>query len=153
MKSGTFTQLFIHLVFGPQLHCLLSKREERLEVFKFMSGTLNSMGHKSLAVNGMPDHVHVLFSLKPDVSVSETVKEVKRSSTRFIKRNKIIKDYSWQAGFGAFSYSRSQIDKVIKYMMNQEVHHGSRSFKSEYIELLDRFNVGYNSNYLFQFKD
>ncbi len=76
----------------PSTACVLTKREERLEVFKFMSGMINGMGHKSLAINGMPDHVHVFFSLKPDVSISDTVKEVKRSSTIFIKSNEIIKD-------------------------------------------------------------
>ncbi len=154
MKSGTYSQIYIHLVFA------VKNRESFLipaiqeEVFKFIAGTINSMEHKSLAVNGMTDHIHCLLGLHPTQSISEIAKEVKRSSSNFINQNKLLSGkFEWQTGYGGFSYSKSQIDNVIKYIINQKIHHKKQTFKDEYLDFLKKFDVEYNPDFLFNFFD
>nr|NQU90239.1 transposase [Bacteroidota bacterium] len=153
MTPGTFTQLYTQVVFSPHIYCPISSLSHQETIFKFVSGTIASMGHKSLAVNGMYDHIHIFFGLKPDISISDTVKEVKRSSTNFIKEQGFLKKFNWQVGYGAFSYSRSQISNVINYIINQREHHKKKTFKEEYIEFLTEFGIEYNPKYLFDFHD
>jgi putative transposase len=153
MASGTFTQMYVQLVFSPKKHCPIVSINHQERVFSFVAGLMNSMGHKSLAVNGMYDHIHIFGGWKPTFSVSDTVKEIKRASTNFIKEEGFLTKFNWQEGYGAFTYSRSQIDRVIKYIMNQREHHKKVSFKSEYIKMLDNFEVEYDPKYLFDFHD
>jgi len=151
MGAGSFTQLYIHLVFSPHLHCPIQSVRHQEQIFKFTAGLLNSMGHKSLAVNGMYDHIHIFFGLNPSRNISDVVKEVKRASTNFINQELLYSKYSWQTGYGAFSYSRSNIDNVINYIMNQKEHHKNITFREEYIELLEEFQIDYKLEYLFDF--
>ncbi|MCF8303174.1 MAG: transposase [Bacteroidales bacterium] len=151
MKPKTFTQLHVQAVFAVKGRLAFLDRSFRPEVFKFMMGTLDSMGHKALAVNGWHDHVHVFYGMKPSVDISETIKEVKRSATNFIKQKRFIRQFSWQDGYGAFSYSKSHVDRVMKYIINQEVHHKKRSFREEYIDFLEKFKVEYKLEELFEF--
>jgi putative transposase len=152
MNSGTYTQIYIHLVFAVKNRESVLIPSIQEEVFKFIAGTINSMKHKSLAVNGMTDHIHCFLGLYPMQSISELVKEVKRSSTNLINQNKWLPGkFEWQTGFGGFSYSRSQIDSVIKYIVDQKIHHKKQTFKDEYFGFLKKFQVEYNPDFLFKF--
>lgn len=153
MEPGTFTQLYVQTIFSPKMHCPIVNVNHQKTVFKFMTGTLNSMGHKALAVNGMHDHVHCFFGLKPSISISDTVKEIKRASSTFIKEQFEIQKFYWQKGYGAFSYSRDQIDTVVKYIINQREHHKNETFREEYIRFLEEFEIEYDPKYLFEFID
>jgi len=124
----------------------------RPEVFKYISGILKNLKQFPLAVNGYKDHVHTFFELHPTSSVSDIMQKVKGNSSKWINDSKFLKGkFSWQSGYGAFTYSRSQRDTVINYIFNQEKHHKRRSFKAEYLELLDKFEIEYNDAYLFEF--
>lgn len=152
MKPGTYTQIYLHFVFVVSHREYLIHEKHQPEIFSFIAGLINSMGHKSLAVNGMPDHVHVFMGFNPDKSPSETVKEIKRASTNFINaQNWFHGKFNWQPGFGGFSYSRSHIGNVISYINNQKEHHKRQTFKDEYLEMLRNFEVDFDERYLFDF--
>ncbi|HET54612.1 MAG TPA: transposase, partial [Ignavibacteria bacterium] len=122
----------------------------REELFKYISGILKSKNQKPFAVNGTIDHIHILVGMQPNITVSDLVRDIKHSSTNFIKEKKFIKHkFNWQKGFGAFSYSKSQIDSVINYIINQEEHHKQQTFEEEYIKFLKLFEVEYDSKYVF----
>jgi len=152
--SNTYSQLNIHLVFCVQGKENVLNKALRERLFPYISGTIKSKGHFSLAVNGFTDHVHIFFELSPKVAISDLVRDLKSSSSKWINDNKLIKGkFNWQTGYGAFSYSRSQRNTVIKYIMNQEEHHKGLTFKEEYLELLKKFEINFNEEYLFEFYD
>ena len=154
MKPGVFTQLYIHIVFSPKYREKLLITEIRSRVFSYISGIITNRGHKSLMVNGMPDHVHILIGENPNDKLSDLVGSIKKDSSSFINDNNLLRGtFHWQDGYGAFSYSRSQLDSVYNYIANQELHHKKRTFKEEYIELLKKFNIDYQEKYLFEFFD
>ena len=116
-----------------------------------MAGIIKSKEQKSIIVNGMPDHVHVFFGLRPSMSISDLVRDLKNNSTNFINEKRLLKGkFSWQEGYGAFSYSHSHINNVYDYILNQEEHHKKRTFKEEYIALMKKFNIEFNEKYLFE---
>ena len=150
--ANTFTQINIHAVFSVLGRENLLRKEIREELFKVMSGTMKGIGLFPLAVNGIEDHVHIFFELPPNVSVSKALQEIKANSSRWINDEGLIQSkFQWQKGFGAFTNSRSQRDNVIKYILNQEEHHAKCSFRDEYLDLLEKYGVEYNKNYLFEF--
>jgi len=152
MKSGTYTQIYIHYIFAVKFRESVIYSKIQNELYSFVSGSINSMGHKALAVNGMPDHIHLLVGLNPVMAVSELAKELKRTSTNFInQKNWMPGKFQWQTGYGGFSYSKSQIDRVINYIMNQKTHHQKKTFKEEYHEFLRKYDVDYNPDFLFKF--
>src|SRR5690606_22966697 len=154
MVPGTFTQIYLQFVIAVKFREAILKQEYQKEVFSFMSGLINSMGHKSYAINGMPDHVHIFMSFKPKHSPSETIKEIKRASTNFINEKKWFPEkFQWQNGYGCFSYSKSHIDNVVKYILNQQNHHRKVKFKDEYLEFLRKFEVEFDEQFLFEFFD
>ena len=153
MVPGTFTQLYTHLIFSPKIQSPIQSIKSQDRIFSYVSAILKNLGHFPLAVNGMHDHIHIFYSAKPDLSVSDTVKEVKRVSTIFIKDEALLRKFHWQNGYGAFSYSRSQIDNVIKYIMGQREHHKTKTFRKEYIEFLEKFEIEYNPKYLFEWHE
>lgn len=107
-----------------------------------------------MALNGLPDHIHIFIGMKPGCSLSDLVREIKKSTNEFIKENKLSKfKFSWKEGYGAFSYSHSQIDHVIQYIMNQKNHHKKITFKEEYIDFLKKFEIKYDEHYLFDWND
>jgi hypothetical protein len=119
-----------------------------------MAGILRNDGTYPLAVGGWMDHIHVFFELPTSMSVSDQMRMLKASSSKWINDNKLVKGkFSWQEGFGAFSYSRSQRDSVIRYIMNQEAHHRVTTFREEYLTFLKQFDIPYDSRYLFEFFD
>jgi putative transposase len=149
--ANTYTQIYIHVVFAVQARESLIKAEWKEELFKYIAGILNNQKTKLIAIGGVEDHIHILFGMNPTIALSDLVREVKASSSKFINEEKFVRGkFYWQEGFGAFSYSRSQIDAVAKYILNQEQHHSIKSFKDEYVALLNRFEVEYDDRYLFK---
>lgn len=149
--AGTFYQIYIQFVFAVHGRESLLNKTWRDEEFKYMSGIIKGKNQKSIIVNGVSDHVHVLVGLRPSVRICDLVRDIKNNSSRFINEKKFLPGkFEWQDGYGAFSYSRSQIDNVYKYIETQEAHHRKRTFKEEYLDLLKKFEVEYNEKYLFK---
>lgn len=154
MTPGTYTQIYLQFVFAVKFREALIQSNHQKEVYSFIAGLINSMGHKSYAVNGMPEHVHVFMSFNPKHSPAETIKEIKRASSNFINEKKwFSRKFQWQSGYGCFSYSKSQIDNVVKYVMNQKEHHRKVTFREEYFDFLEKFEVDFDKRYLFEFFD
>jgi REP element-mobilizing transposase RayT len=154
MKPGVFTQLFVHIVFAVKYRERLLTKEMRDELFKYISGIIANRKHKVLIINGVADHIHILIGLNPNDKISDLVACIKRESSFFINEKKWFRGkFHWQDGYGAFTYSRSQLDNIYKYIANQEVHHKRRTFREEYILLLKRFEIKFEDKYLFEFFD
>jgi REP element-mobilizing transposase RayT len=154
MKPGTFTQMYVQLVFAVKNRDTVLTKDIRKRVFEYMSGIITNLKHKSIIVNGTSNHVHILFGLNPSISVSDTVHDIKRSSSLFINNEKLCPGrFSWQEGYGGFTYSRSQIADVYNYIENQESHHNKRTFREEYIDILTKNEIEFDQQFLFDFWD
>ena len=154
MKPGVYSQLYIQIVFAVQNREAVLTDNIRMKIFSYMSGIISDMKHKAIIVNGVSDHVHILFGLNPAKSISETVHDIKRGSSLFINKEKLcIGKFTWQEGYGAFSYGRSQLDDIYKYIQNQEQHHSKRTFKEEYFLFLKKYEIEYDEHFLFDFFD
>lgn len=152
--SDTFTQIYIHVVFAVKGRQNLISAANREELHKYITGVVQNRDQKMLAVFCMPDHVHMLIGFKPAMSVSDLVRDIKANSSKFINEKKwVIGKFNWQEGFGAFSYSKSQQDDVVRYILNQEEHHKIKTFKDEYLDFLKKFEVEYDEKYLFEWYD
>jgi len=152
LKPGAFTQLYVHLVFAVKYRERLLTKEIRDELFKYISGNISNRKHKVIIINGMTDHIHILIGLNPNDKISDLVACVKRESSSFVNEKKFFRGkFHWQDGYGAFSYSRSQLDVIYKYLANQEAHHKKSTFREEYVELLMRFEIKFEEKYLFDF--
>ena len=148
--ANTYTQIYIHVVFAVQERASLISPEWKEELFKYITGIFTNQGIKLIAIGGIKDHIHILFALDPKIALSDLIRDVKANSSKFINERAFVRGkFYWQEGFGAFSYSRSQIDTVAKYVLNQEIHHANKSFKDEFVGLLDRYEVKYDDRYLF----
>lgn len=148
--ANTYTQIHIHAIFGVQNRISRINKSWKQELYKYITGIIQNNSHKLLVINGMPDHVHVLFGMRPVQSLSDLMQDIKGSSSKWINDKKLVKGkFSWQEGYGAFSYSKSQLPQVIKYIEQQEKHHKKRTFTEEYREFLKRFEIGFNENYIF----
>ncbi|HVS93392.1 MAG TPA: IS200/IS605 family transposase [Mucilaginibacter sp.] len=149
---NTFSQIYLQFVFAVQYRQSLIPKEHKEELHKYITGLVQNRKAKMLAVNCMPDHIHLFVGFKPTILISDFVKEIKVESNEFINNKKWVKGkFSWQEGYGVFSYSHSQINAVIKYVLNQEVHHQKKSFKDEYLDLLQKFEIAYEDRFLFDF--
>ncbi len=154
MKPGTFTQMYVQLVFAVKNRDAVLHKGIRNRVFEYMSGIISEMKHKSIIVNGVSNHVHILLGLNPSKSISDTVHDIKRSTSLFINNEKLCPGkFAWQEGYGGFTYSRSQLDNVYNYILNQEKHHNKKTFKEEYIQFLEKFKVEFDEKFLFNFLD
>ena len=152
--ANTYTQLYVQYVFAVQGREHLIPKAQKTEVHRYITGVVQNRKHKMLEVHCMPDHTHLFVGLHPSQSISELAEEVKTAATKFIKKQDWMPyNFSWQRGFGAFSYSRSQIPAVGAYVKNQENHHRKRTFREEYIDFLKKFEVEYDERYLFDFYD
>lgn len=150
--ADTFHQVYIQLIFAVKGRRSLLKKEFRQEFFKVMASMIQELGHKSIIVNGVADHVHCLVGLNPDKTISDLVEKLKTSSNHFLKDKKWSDaSFSWQRGYGAFSYSKSHMDLVYQYILNQESHHEKITFKAEYTGLLKKFEIEFKDEYLFEF--
>ena len=151
---GTYSQLYIQIVFAVKGRENLIKKEWRDELHKYISGIITGKGQKSIIVNGVADHIHCFVGLKPSMSISDLVRDIKNNSSKYVNENGWVKGkFSWQEGFGSFSYSHSHIDNVYQYILNQEQHHKKKTFKQEYLEFLEKFRIEYNEKYLFEWYD
>jgi len=149
--ANTYTQIYIHAVFAVEGRQSLIAREHNDELQKYITGIVTNKDQKLIAINNMPDHFHLLIGLKPTMCLSDLVAAVKASSSGFINDKGWVKGrFGWQEGFGAFSYSHSQLSTVIRYIQNQEAHHRRRTFQQEYLALLERFKVPYDQRYVFK---
>ncbi len=149
--ANTYSQIYVHVVFAVEGRQNLIPLKHNDELQKHMTGVVSAQRQKLIAINNMPDHVHMLIGLQPDLALSDLVGDVKSASSKFIKGKRWVAGrFSWQEGFGAFSYSRSQISSVIRYIENQQKHHAKKSFCEEYIQLLEKFNVEYDPRYIFK---
>jgi putative transposase len=151
--ANSFSQIYIQVVFAVEHRNSLISSEWEVELYKYITGIVQNKGQKMLAINGMPDHIHIFIGMKPSCCLSDLVREIKKSSHDFIEEKKFSKNsFNWQEGFGAFSYSHSSIENVINYVMNQKEHHKKYSFKEEFIDLLNKFQIEYSEEYLFKWR-
>ena len=152
--AGTFSKIYIQIVFAVKYRENLLLKPWRNEVFKYQSGIITGKEQKSIIVNGVADHVHCFVGLKPAMSISDLVRDIKNNSTNFINESGFLKrKFEWQGGFGAFSYSQSHIERVYNYILNQEAHHKKQTFKDEYNGLLDEYGIERKPEYLFDWID
>ncbi len=148
--AGTFSQIYIQIVFAVKGRENLIGKEWKIEVNKYIAGIIKGKEQKSIIVNGMPDHIHVFVGLKPSMRISDLARDIKNNSSNFINDNKFsLKKFSWQEGYGAFSYSHSQIETVYNYILNQEKHHKRKTFREEYFDFLKKFEIEFDEKYLF----
>ncbi len=148
--ANTYSQIYIQIVFAVKGRENFILKQNREYLHKYISGIVQNRNQKLLAIFSMPDHTHLLLGLNSSISISDLVRDIKAGSSKFINESNWMKcKFNWQEGYGAFSYSRSHIDKVIKYILNQENHHKHNSFRNEYLDLLKKYEIEYNEKYLF----
>jgi REP element-mobilizing transposase RayT len=148
--AGTFSQIYIHIVIVVKKRDNLIPKANREELFEYMAGIIRNKGQKPIIVNGVGNHVHIFLGLKPDMKISDMARDIKNNSTNVRNKMKWInRKFSWQEGYGAFSYGESQVEAVFNYIKNQEIHHKKKSFQDEYVEFLKKFNVVFSEKYLF----
>jgi putative transposase len=147
---NTFTKIYVHIVFSTKNREQIISKEWEDDLYRYITGIIQKRNCKLYAIGGMPDHIHIFISMNPDIQLSYLVRDIKASSSKHINENNLcIGKFSWQIGYSAFSYSESQIDKVCKYILNQHEHHLKKTFKEEYISLLQAFKIEYDEKYVF----
>ncbi len=152
--ANTFSQIYLQFVFSVKHREALVPKANKEELHKYITGLVQNRKAKMLAIHCMPDHTHLFVGFKPTVLISDFIKEIKVESNEFINSKKWVKGkFSWQEGYGVFSYSHSHIDRVINYIINQENHHKKSTFRQEYHAMLKNFEITFEENYLFDFFD
>lgn len=148
--ANTFTQVHLHFIFAPKYRAALIHSPWEEDLYKYITGIVQKNKHKMIAINGMPDHVHILVGFRATQSIGDLMQDVKAGSSKWINDNKFCKGrFEWQSGYGAFSHSKSQIPDVIRYIENQKVHHHQKTFLEEYKLILEKFDVEYDEKYIF----
>jgi putative transposase len=149
--ANTYTQIYLHIVFSVKGRQNLIQKKWKEELYKYICGIVNGKEQKVYAIGGVADHIHILVSIKPNIVISDLVRDIKANSSKWINEKRyVIGKFQWQEGFGAFSSAQSQLDVIITYINNQEKHHQNKTFKDEYLELLQKFNIEYDEKYLFE---
>ena len=149
--ANTYTQIHIQAVFAVQNRECIIQKSWKEELYKYIAGIVQNNNHKLLCINGMPDHIHILFGLRPSQSISELMQDIKGSSSRWINEKHLVHSkFSWQEGYGAFSYSNSDVPAIIQYILNQTDHHKRKTFTEEYHEMLKAFDVDFNERFIFK---
>ncbi len=149
--ANTYTQIHIQFVFAVKFREGLIHESFKQELFKYISGIIHAHNHKLLAINSMPDHIHIFIGMRPTQSISDLMQDIKGNSSKWINEKKFLKvKFEWQEGYGAFSYSKSHVNRVINYIFNQENHHKKETFKEEYIRFLEAFDIDYDERYIFK---
>jgi putative transposase len=152
--AGTFSQIYIQIVFAVKGRENLISTTWKNELHKYIAGIIKAKEQKSIIVNGVADHVHCFIGLRPAMALSDLIRDIKNNSSRFINdRGFVCGKFNWQDGYGAFSYGQSQIAQVYNYILHQEEHHKRKTFKEEYMELLDKFQVAYKPEFLFEWME
>lgn len=150
--ANTFSQIYIQTVFAVSSRQSLIKPEFKEDLFKYIPGIVRNQGQKLIVINGVSDHVHMLIGLKPAMALADLVREIKADSSNFINERKFVRGrFSWQEGYGAFSYGHSQLNTVVRYIQNQQKHHQRSSFRNEYLTLLRKFDIAFDEKYVFEF--
>ena len=150
----SYSQLYIQIVFAVKHRDALIDVSWEEQLYQYITGIVQNKDQKMIAINGVSNHIHLFIGMKPNCCLSDLVREIKKSSNDFINQKKFTRNkFSWQEGFGAFSYSFSQIDTVSTYVMNQKERHRHKTFKEEYIQFLEKFQIEYNERYLFNWLD
>ena len=150
--ANTFSQIYIQTVFAVSNRMSLIQPAFKEDLFKYITGIVKNQKQKLISINGMPDHLHILIGLRPSMALADLVREIKADSSNFINQNKWVHGkFSWQEGYGAFSYGHSQLDTIICYIQNQEKHHARRSFRAEYLTLLRKFDIAFEEKHVFEF--
>jgi len=148
--ANTYSQIYIHIVFAVKFRQKLIDKSWREELYKYICGIANNKKQKVYAIGGVDDHIHILISIDPSVSISDLVRDIKVNSTKWINdHNFSHMKFAWQHGFGAFSCGRRDLDQVIAYINNQEEHHRQTNFRKEYLKLLHQFDIEYEERYVF----
>ncbi|SEO91520.1 REP element-mobilizing transposase RayT [Flavobacterium sp. CF108] len=149
--ANTYTQIHIHFVFAVKYRQAVIHTNWKNDLYKYISGIIKNNNHKVLAINGVSDHIHILIGIRPAQSITELMKSIKQNSSKWINENKFTNiHFEWQEGYGAFSYSKSQLSAVSDYIENQEEHHKKKTFKEEYINFLEKFEVDYDEKFIFK---
>jgi len=152
--ANTYTQFYVHIVFAAKNRNALIKKQWKDDLEMYITGIIQNHKHKLLAINTMPDHIHIFIGYNVNHLIPKLVEEIKTSSNAWIKMNRLSRfRFEWQKGYGAFSHSKSQIDSVVKYISNQENHHRKTNFRTEYLEILRKNDIRYSDEYLFDFFD
>lgn len=148
--ANTYTQIHIQFIFAVKYRDGIIHHSFKQELYQYISGIIQAHNHKVLAINGMPDHIHILIGMRPTQSISDLMQDIKGSSSKWINLKKFLKiKFEWQEGYAAFSYSKSHVNTVIKYIQNQETHHKSKTFKEEYLKFLEVFEIEFDERYVF----
>jgi len=148
--SSTYSQIYIHVVFAVKHRESLIAPKWECQLHKYLTVSIQNNGQKMIAINGMPDHIHMLIGMKPNCNLSDLIREIKKSSSNWINTNKLVTShFNWHEGFGAFSYSQSSLDNVVNYIHEQKKHHAKQNFREEFETLLQKFKVNYKKEYLF----
>ena len=148
--AGTFSQIYIQVIFAVKGRENLISPEWEDELYKYITGVVQKRQQKMLAINGTSDHIHFFIGMRPSCCLSNLVQEVKKSSNGYIKEENFSPfQFAWQQGYGAFSYSHSSLDHVINYIGNQKKHHLKRTFREEYLNFLKKFEIDFKEDYLF----
>ena len=149
--ANTFTQIYLHIVFSVKGRQNLIQKSWKDELHKYVCGIINGKDQKTSAIGGMGDHIHLLVSIKPNITVSDLLRDIKANSSKWINEKRFVTGkFQWHEGFGAFSCAQSHLSILIAYINNQEQHHKKKLFKDEYQELLNEFEISYNEKYLFE---
>jgi putative transposase len=152
--SSTFSQIYIQTVFAVSNRQSLIRPQFKEDLSKYITGIVKKQGQKLISINGVADHVHILIGLRPSMALADLVRDIKADSTTYINKSRSVRGrFTWQEGYGAFSYGHSQLDTIIKYIQNQEKHHRRKSFKNEYLSFLRKFDIAFDDKYVFEFID
>jgi REP element-mobilizing transposase RayT len=152
LMANTFSQIYIQTVFAVNGRLSLITSDFKEELHKYITGIVRKQGQKLIRINGMPDHLHILIGLKPAMALANLVTDIKSDSSEWVNKKKLARaKFAWQEGYGAFSYGHSQLDTIVRYVMNQEKHHQRRSFRDEYLTLLRKFEIEFKEEFVFEF--
>ncbi|MCX8480433.1 MAG: IS200/IS605 family transposase, partial [Sediminibacterium sp.] len=148
--ANTYSQLYVHVVFAVKYRANLISPKWKPILYQYITGIISNKKQKLMVINGMPDHLHILIGLKPDCNLSDLIRDIKSNSSRWVNQNNyVVEKFEWQNGFGAFTVGQSQIKTVVQYILNQEEHHRKKTFKEEYIEFLNAYNIEFKPEYIF----
>ncbi len=149
--ADTYSQIYIQIIFAIQNREASINPKWEPELHKYIAGIIKNQGQKLIAINGTENHIHFLIGMKPNCNLSDLVREIKKASTNFVIHNRFCKyKFKWQEGFGAFSYSHSQLDNVCQYIANQKNHHQQKSFREEYIGFLNKYEIEFKNQFIFE---
>lgn len=148
---NTYTQLYVHVVFAVKGRANLVSNHWKEQLYKYITGIITHKNQKVLAINGMPDHLHVLIGLKPDCMLSDLIRDIKSNTSKWVNEKKWVPNkFEWQTGFGAFTVGQSQLETIMNYIIKQEEHHKTKTFRQEYMAFLDAYKIEFSQDYIFE---